>query len=204
MKFFTTAYVTWLDDGCCDVKYLDIWAKTACTYRPGQPVGESWFVDEYTVTLGLDTGGNLFSRAADALMRYQFYPPDVMQHTSDFGLWERWVQIGDRILQRVHVWQLWGKPLLDVLGLTEIADVVNEPRRVGFTYVTVAPHTAEGEWSAYLEWKEDDRVTLRIKSISRPRRGEPARNHAWMRKLQQRAHRRGLAYFQQLVLDKVG
>lgn len=114
------------------------------------------------------------------------------------------MQIGDRILQRVHVWQPWGKPLLDVLGLTEIADVVNEPRRVGFTYVTVAPHAAEGEWSAHLAWEEDDQVTLRIKSISRPRREEPARNHAWMRKLQQRAHRRGLAHFQRLVLSDSG
>lgn len=201
MKLFTTAKLNWFDDGCCDVKYLDIWNDAPLSYRFGQPVDKSWHVDEYELLLGVDEDGRLFKKAADRLMRYQFYPQDVMSHTSDFGLWNRWVQVGDRIVQRIHLFSLFGKPVLDVVTMTEVTQVITEPRCYGFTYVTVDQHVEQGEWSAWLEWREDNDLILTVNAISRPRPEEPARNYSYMRNLQQTAHQRGLAHFKQTILS---
>jgi len=96
MKFLTTATLDWFDDGCCDVKYLDIWQEAPLNYQPGinqdasRQNGE-WQTDRYETTLGNDQDGRLFHRAIDHLMRYQFYPQEIMNHTSDFGLHDRWL-----------------------------------------------------------------------------------------------------------------
>lgn len=201
MKHLTTAKLNWFDDGCCDVKFLDIWNDAPRSYHPGQPVDESWHVDSYELELGVDEDGRRFKKAADRLMRYQFYPHDVMSHTSDFGLWNRWAQVGDRIVQRIHLLNLFGKPVLDVVTMTEITQVITEPRCYGFTYVTVDPHVEQGEWSAWLEWRDNNELNLTVKAISRPRPEEPARNYSYMRNLQQTAHQRGLAHFKQAILS---
>jgi uncharacterized protein (UPF0548 family) len=201
MKLLTTAKLNWLDDGCCDVKYLDVWNKAPLSYRRGQPIDESWDVDTYKLSLGWDKDGRLFRKAADLLMRYQFYPHDVMSHVSDFGLWNRWAQIGDRIVQRIHLFSLFGKPILDVIAMNEVRQVLMEPRRYGFTYVTVQTHVQQGEWTGCIEWHEDDELSLTINSISKPTPEEPVRNYRFMRSLQKSAHQRGLAHFKQAFLS---
>ena len=200
MKFLTTAKLNWFDDGCCDVQYLDVWNDVAVSYRQGQPIDESWHVDQYKLSLGHDEDGRLFQNAADRLMRYQFYPDDVLSHVSDSGLWDRWVQVGDRIVQRIHLFSLFGKPILDVLAMNEVSHVIAEPRRYGFTYVTVKGHVEQGEWSACLDWRDDGELILTVKAISKPVPAEPARNYGFMRALQKSAHQRGLQYFKQSVL----
>lgn len=200
MKLLTTATLNWFDDGCCDVKYLDIWNNAPLSYRHGQPVDSGWRVDAYELSLGKDENGRLFRKAADLLMRYQFYPHDVMSHVSDFGVWDRWAQVGDRIVQRIHLFSLFGLPILDVIAMNEVRHVITEPRRYGLTYVTVDTHVQQGEWSACIQWRDDNHLILTIKSISKPTPEEPARNYRFMRSLQKSAHQRGLQHFKQAVL----
>jgi len=83
--------------------------------------------------------------------------------------------------------------------MTEIRQAVTEPRCYGFTYVTVDKHVAQGEWSAQINWHENGDVVLTIEAISRPVPAEPKRNYKFMRRLQQRAHERGLAHFQEII-----
>ncbi|NKQ35734.1 MAG: DUF1990 family protein [Chloroflexi bacterium] len=201
MSFLTTAKVTWFDDGCCDVKYLDEWDRVPPSYRPGQAVDDSWYTDQYELKLGRDTSGKLFQIAAEQLMAYRFYPEDILHHVSDFGLNERWPHPGDRIVQRLHIFTLAGKPIVDVISMNQIESVCEEPRRVGFRYVTVETHVEQGEWSAYVTWNAQDDVALTVHSISRPAPEEPARNHKFIRARQKEGHQRGLAYFQKTVLD---
>ncbi len=199
MNFLTTAKTTWFDDGCCDVKYLDEWDGVPVNYWPGQAVGEGWHTDRYELNLGRDTSGRLFQIAAGRLMSYQFYPEDILQHVSDFGLNERWPRPGDRIVQRIHVCTLAGRPVLDVIGMAQIESVCDEPRRAGFRYVTVATHVEQGEWSAYVTWNEQDEVRLTVQAISRPVPEEPARNHKFIRAWQKKGHEQALARFQKEV-----
>lgn len=200
MRFLTTAKLDWFDDGCCDVKYLDIWNKAPVSYQPGQPIDESWHIDNYSLSLGYDGDGRLFRQAADRLMRYQFYPDDVLGYVSDFSLWDRWVQVGDRIVQRIHLLSLFGKPILDVVTMNEISHVIAEPRCYGFTCVTVDTHVEQGEWTAHIEWCDDGELRLEVKAISKPVAEEPARNYSLMRTLQKSAHERGLQNFKQNLL----
>lgn len=200
MKFLTTAKLNWFDDGCCDVKFLDIWNDVPISYQPGQSIDDSWHVDQYELSLGHDEDGRLFQKATDLLMHYQFYPQDVVSHTSDFSLWERSAQVGDRIIQRIHLFSLFGKPILDVVAMTEISEVIAEPRRAAFTYVTVDTHVERGEWSVCLDWRDDGELCLALKAISKPKAIEPSRNYGFMRTRQKSAHQRGLQNFKQAVL----
>jgi uncharacterized protein (UPF0548 family) len=202
MRFLTTAQLNWFDDGCCDVKYLDIWHKTPVSYHRGQLIDDSWHIDTYELALGFDENGRLFRKASDLLMRYQFYPHDVLDHVSDFSLWDRWAQVGDRIVQRIHLVSLFGKLVLDVIAMNEVSHVITEPRRYGFGYVTVATHVEQGEWAAYIDWRDDGQLLLTVNAISKPSATEPTRNHSFMRALQKSAHQRGLQNFKKAIEAK--
>lgn len=199
-QFLTTAVLNWFDSGCCDVRYLDEWSNTPRSYTPGQLLDDSWHRDRYESILLNDRNGRYFETAVHLLMRYQFYPPEIMAHVSHFSLQERWMTPGDRIVQRIHVLDVLGKTVVDVLGMTEIADVQIEPHRCGFTYVTIATHVEEGEWSAWVSWRANGDVVLTVEAISRPSPKEPKRNYGVMRAFQQKAHQAGLAHFKQLVI----
>lgn len=200
MKILTTATLTWLNDGCCDVRYLDEWCNAPLSYTPGQPLDDTWHIDQYQEVIATDRQGKIFRRATDLLMHYRFYPTSLLSPVSDFSLQKRWLQVGDRIVQRIHLFNLFGYPLLDVISMNEISQVVSEPCRHGFTYITVDTHVEQGEWSAQVEWHTSGEIVLNIKSISRPRPSEPTRNHAFMRRLQKRAHQLGIQTFKQAVL----
>lgn len=195
----TTAVLNWFDSGCCDVRYLDEWHAVPCSYVSGQPLDDSWFRDRHELVLMNDQNGRHFQTAVHLLMCYQFYPPKIMSHVSHFSLDDRWMRVGDRIVQRIHVLDVMGTTVVDVLGMTEIAQVMIEPHRCGFTYVTVATHVEEGEWSAWVTWQTNGDVVLSLDTVSRPSPKEPKRNHGFMRAFQQKAHQAGMAHFRQMV-----
>lgn len=199
MILTTIASLSWFNDGCCDVKYLDLWQDVTLNFSAAEAKGPEWHHDQYEHTLGQDKSGVLFDAAVDHLLRYHFYPDNVMQHYGTFSLDERPMQVGDRIVQRVHVLQLFNRPVVDAVTMTEVTAVINEPRRCGFTYATTTAHPQQGAWTAVVQWQHDNRVTLSISAISRPRTEEPERNYAWMRRLQKRAHRLGIDHFTRLV-----
>ncbi|MCP5096484.1 MAG: DUF1990 family protein [Chloroflexi bacterium] len=201
MKFFTTATLNWFDDGCCDVKFLDLWNDAPLSYFPGQQIDDSWHQDHVEQRLGVDESGALFNTAVSLLKKYRFYPKDVMSFVGDFELEERQMKIGDRIVQRIHLLHLFGRPVLDAVTMIEIIDVIDEPRRYGFTYATVDTHVKQGEWTAVVEWQENGDVVLIMKAISRPIPHEPARNYQYMRAFQRKAHQLGMEYFKQSVLN---
>lgn len=201
MKFLTTATLNWFNDGCCDIKYLDEWCDVPINYDPQQSKGTGWHTDHYEEVIGNDPGGGLFRQAADLLMRYQFYPPQIMNHISDFELENRPLQVGDRVAQRIHIWSVRTLPVLDAIGMIEIYKAFFDARACGFTYVTVATHIEQGEWSAGLQWQQNGDVRLTVHAVSRPAPQEPARNHRFIRAFQKKAHRFGIAYFKQLTLQ---
>lgn len=196
----TSATLSWFDDGCCDVIYLDIWQEMAVSFIPPAHLDKSWQKRQQQTWLGQDESGALFRHAADLLMRFQLYPNGMASQFGDFDLGDgRWLQPGDRIVQRFHVWRLWGRPLLDVVGLVEIRKVVLEPHRVGYDYVSVSPHPLEGQWSVYLTWQGNGELRLETASLSRPSAREPAHNHQRIRRWQEQLLQAGVSHFQQMV-----
>ena len=108
----TSATLSWFDDGCCDVIYLDMWQDTAVTFTLPAQIDESWQTRQRQIVVARDESGKLFRHAADWLMRFQLYPNRLMSHFGDFDLGDgRWLRAGDRVVQRFHVWRLFGRPL---------------------------------------------------------------------------------------------
>jgi uncharacterized protein (UPF0548 family) len=178
-----------------DAQYLQKWRSAPLTYSPEQEIDENWNVDRYEVILGQDSSGALFQRAAQLTLHNQFYPPEVMTTVSDFGLIGRSVQPGDRVLQRIRIFQYRSLPILEALTMNEITAVIQEPRRAGFTYTTTSAHTEIGEWSPVVEWRENGEVALVIQVVSRSRSGSNRFSRAFSRRMQLQAHKLSIRSF---------
>lgn len=186
-----------------DTHYLSAWRDTALTYTPDVPLDNNWNVDRYEAVLGYDESGKLFRQASQIIMHNQLYPSEVMTSVSDFGLENRPLRAGDRIVQRVRVFQYNTKPILEALTMNEITEVVNEPRRVGFTYTTTQAHNEIGEWSPRVEWRDNGEVVLIIEVISRSMPGTPSLARCLTRHLQIRAHTISIENFRAQLAGKV-
>jgi uncharacterized protein (UPF0548 family) len=195
----TTATLTWFDNGCCDVKYLDEWHDAPLNYYTGQVTTPDWHIDHHEKIIAQDSHGRLFQHAADLLMHYQFYPPHILTHVSTFSLADRWLEVGDRIVQRIHLLGLFGRSILDVVTMTEITQTIVEPHRCGFTYATVAKHVEQGEWSIAVNWRPNGDIVFTLDAVSRPIPQEPSRNYLFLRAFQKAAHLQGINHFQQMV-----
>lgn len=178
-----------------DLKYLQEWRSALLTYSINDDLDSNWNIDRYDIILGRDSSGTLFQDAAELTLHNCFYPPEVLQATSDYDIEHRTVRSGDHIVQRIHVLQIAGKPLLDMLTMNRITEVFQEPRRVGFTYTTTTAHIEVGEWSPRVEWRENNDVALVIEVASRIRPGTSAFARSLTRRMQLRGHKLSICNF---------
>jgi uncharacterized protein (UPF0548 family) len=191
----TSAKIVLTGTGKPDEQYLDLWRDAPLTYQRGQALDASWHSDEHVHLIRGQATDVLFQRAADLLLRYEFYPPSLMTHVSDFARAGRRMRAGDRIVQRIRS----GFPLIEGLAMNEVAEAIDDPSRAGFTYVTTVAHSEMGEWSALVE-KAPDGVKLTIHAISRTRPEFPDFMRGYARGVQKRAHQQGIAHFSMQVL----
>jgi len=200
MAYQAGSIPVWFGRGCeSDAQYLQAWREAPVTYNPDQVVNHHWHADHYEIVLGKDETGSLFNRAATITLMNQFYPLDVMYSTSDFGLKNRLAQVGDRILQRIRIFQIAGRPIFEVLALNEISEVIQEPRRVSFVYTTTTVHSEIGEWSASVEWRDNSEVALVIDVVSRALPGTSTPVQKFFRRMQLRADKLCIHNFKALL-----
>jgi uncharacterized protein (UPF0548 family) len=200
MVYPESAGPIWFGQGRADDgRYLDRWRNAPLTYSADQELDHHWNVDHYEIVLGKDQTGDLFQRAARLTMTNQFYPTEVMLTTSDYSRMNRAVQAGDRVLQRIRLFEIAGRSILEMLTMNEITDVVYEERRAGFTYTTTAAHSEIGEWTPMVEWRENGEVVLVISVVSRAQPGASALSRRFARRMQLRAHRLSITHFLTLL-----
>lgn len=185
-----------------DAYYLKAWRDAPITYAAESATGADWSADRYEVILGSDATGKLFEKAATLALYNRFYPREVMTAVSDYSLEGRAVRAGDRILQRVPIFEYEGRPLLEMLSMNEVSEVIQEPRRAGFTYITTAAHSEVGEWSARVEWRENNEVVLIIEVVSRVRASGLDFIQRFGRQMQLRAHRLSIENFLAQLKDE--
>lgn len=180
-----------------DARLLDQWRAARLTYQRGDELnGMTWTHDRQTHRILPQATRTQFERAARLLWRYDFYPPDLLEHVSDFSRAGRMLREGDLILQRIHA----VPGLVDAVTLVRVSEVMDEPRRKGFAYVTTQAHFEIGEWWAWVELRLDGALAVSLRSISRAGPRLPGWQRGFARQLQRRAHREGLAYFTALSL----
>ncbi len=180
-----------------DARTLDQWRTARPTYRRGDELnGLAWKHDRHTYVVAASASRAQFERAANLLWRYDFYPPSLLEHVSDFCRAGRLLREGDAILQRIHV----VPGLVDAVTLTRVSEVIDEPRRKGFAYTTTQAHFEIGEWWCWVELKPDSALVINVRSISRAGPRLPGWQRGFARRLQLHAHRAGLAHFAALIL----
>ncbi len=196
MRYPEGTISVWFGNGRqSDGQYLQTWREAPLTYSSDQEIDFNWNVDRYEIILGKDNSGQLFQRAAELTLHNQFYPAEVMSTVSDFSRENRKVRPGDRVVQRISLLEYKGIPILDVLTMNEISEVIQEPRRAGFTYITTAAHSEIGEWSPLVEWRDNGEVVLVIDVISRIRPGVSSLARRFARRMQLRAHKLSIQNF---------
>ncbi|MGQ0600185.1 MAG: DUF1990 family protein [Anaerolineales bacterium] len=179
-----------------DARWLAQWRAARPTYQRGDELdGLRWKDDRHTRSLNPAAPRALFDRAAERLLRYDFYPPTMLTHTSEFVRQNRRLRLGELIVQRIHA----VPGLLDVVTATRVSEVIDEPRRQGFAYVATQAHFEIGEWWCWLAWQPEGELTVHIRSISRAGPRLPRWQRGYARRLQLRAHAAGLARFAALV-----
>jgi hypothetical protein len=200
MFSITSATLSWFDDGCCDVKYLDQWQDAPLSFTPGHVTDSNWYTDSYEKIIIPEAGPPLFQQAADLLFCYQLYSDQVLSFTSDFDQEQRPLRAGDRIVQRAHILHLFGRSILDIITMIEVTGLINEPRRAGISCVTTALHLVQGCWQIMLNWPETGELVVTMKGLSRPSPTEPARHHRFIRSFQRKMQQHGLNHFTRRVL----
>ncbi len=177
-----------------DARYLQLWRAAPLTYREGDVIPDA-HTDHYEERMADSADASRFEQAVDALLRYHFYPDDIMHHTSDFSVQGRHMRMGDRIVQRIRVPGFGG--LVNVLTMNEVVRVSDEPRIAGFAYATTAQHDEIGQWSARLNWREDQSLWLTVDSYGWAK--VPWFMRASGRRFQLDAHQRGIANFRRII-----
>ena len=179
-----------------DARFLQLWEWADDTYQRGDELlGRGWHDDRHIHLITPAASRALFERAAERLMRYDFYPASIIEHVSGATRASRWLRLNDRIVQRIHGLAGW----VDGVTMTRVSEVIAEPRRAGFSYVTTEAHFEIGEWWCWVEWKTGGELTINIRAISQPGPRLPAFFRRTGRMFQLRAHHTGLERFAALV-----
>ncbi len=195
----THAKIVLAGTGKPDEQYLDQWRDAPLTYQRGQPIDDTWHTDHYEKIIASagKSPDELFQRAADLILHYQFYPPTLMTHVSDFSRDMRRMRAADRVIQRIRA----GISFVEALTMNVIVHMIDEDSRAGFTYIATAAHSEMGEWSALIE-KHPTGIKLTINALARTRPEFPPLLRGYTRRLQKRAHQLGIEHFTQQVLDR--
>ena len=118
------------------------------------PVG--YTIDHNRIMLG--RGVAAFRTASTALQRWQMF---------DLG-WVKAFADSDRIVKGATVAVLISHLGFWSLNASRIVYVIEESRRFGFAYGTLADHAETGEERFLIDWLDDDSVTYEILAFSRP------------------------------------
>lgn len=190
--------LSWFPFCSNDERFLSEWADAPISFDPQQPIDAHWHVDAYEQVLGIDSENGLFDRAAALLMRYEFYPPEVLRHVSTFTPEGREARPGDRIVQRIRVIP----HVLDVVTMNVVSGLIVEPNRRGITYTTTERHLEIGEWTCVVSRRPSGEVVLLVHAVSKVGPRMPFWARPFARYFQLRGHRLGTAHFKKLLGTK--
>ena len=128
-----------------------------CT-RVELPVMPGWNVDRQRVLLG--RGREVFEAAKGGISQWLMFPPAIARICNRDQAPRQDLVVG--VLYKVWLLPLW------ILFPARVVWIVDEPRRFGFAYGTLADHPERGEERFVAEWNEsDDSVWYDLLAVSR-------------------------------------
>ena len=130
-----------------------------------------------------------FELAKEAIRQWRMFPDWVL-------LWPRGpITVGEIAIAGTRVLGLWAA------NACRITQIIDEPRRFGFVYATVAGHALEGAERFIVHRAPDDRVTYEVFSISRTASLIPRLTLPLLRGIQRRFARDSVAAMRSAVRE---
>jgi uncharacterized protein (UPF0548 family) len=189
------------DRGSSDAKLLRDWAGRAPSFDPVRSRGRGFQADRHLIQLGFESAGapvegGLFERAGRQLLNYEVFPHELLEATCQWRLESRPVEVGDIILQRIHVLTRKGQPRYDLIGGVRVDRLLRDDWERGLRYLTLRGHPERG--MATLLVRKDPgtgQVSFMIETVSAPGRWFTWAARPWARQFQIQAQRRALEHF---------
>ena len=121
---------------------------------------------EKTTTTCIKTNRTLKELDLGFFFNYQIFPPNIMTFMTQWNHEHRQMRIGDTILQQVFIPPTKTFSQKMVFGV-RVNSVIDEPKRRGFSYVTIEGHVEKGESTFTVEESERGLV-FKIRTFSEP------------------------------------
>jgi hypothetical protein len=121
---------------------------------------------EKTTVVEIDTKKTLGQIDLGFLFDYKIFPPNIMTSLTQWGQENRTMKIGDTILQQAFIppTKIFSQKI--VFGV-RINHIIDEPRRKGFSYVTIEGHVEKGESTFTIE-EHNGGLIFKIRTFSEP------------------------------------
>ena len=121
---------------------------------------------EKTTTIDIKTEKTLGQLNLDFLFDYKIFPSNAMTFMTQWGQEKRKIKIGDTILQQAFIPPTKTFSQKIVFGV-RVNNIIDEPDRKGFSYVTVDGHVEKGE-STFTVENSNGGLIFKIKTFSEP------------------------------------
>jgi hypothetical protein len=123
-------------------------------------------LNEKTTTIDVKSEKTLEQLNLDFLFDYKIFPSSILTFLTQWGHENRKIKIGDTILQQAFIPPTKTFSQKVIFGV-RINNIIDEPERKGFSYVTVEGHVEKGESTFTIE-KNNGGLIFKIKTFSEP------------------------------------
>ena len=115
----------------------------------------------------ISTSESLENINLKVLGQYRIFPDNIMKSLTQWYDEKRAMRIGDTIVQQVFIPPVkWFSQKL-IFGV-RVCELINEPKRKGFSYETLCGHVEKGISTFTIEKSATDKVTFCIGTLSKP------------------------------------
>ena len=130
-----------------------------CRFNPAQ------LIEKVTTTTIL-TSKKLSELPLTFFFEYNIFPDYIMSSFCQWAVEKRHMAIGDTILQQVFIPPFKPFSLKLIIGV-RISNIIDEPKRLGFSYETLEGHIEKGSSDFIIE-ERNDAITFNIHTFSKP------------------------------------
>jgi hypothetical protein len=133
--------------------------RSICTYKTRELI-------EKVTTINILTSKKLTELPLNFFFEYHIFPDYIMTSLCQWSIEKRSMTIGDTVLQQIFIPPFKPFSLKIIIGV-RITNVINEPKRLGFSYETLEGHIEKGSSDFIIE-ELNDGIAFSIHTFSKP------------------------------------
>jgi uncharacterized protein (UPF0548 family) len=142
-------------------KHLDsLKEKAVITYDPNRLI-------EKTTIIDIVTQKKITELSTNFLFDYNIFPEHIMTALCQWKNEKRKMLIGDTIAQQAYIPPFGFFSQKIIMGV-RINNIINEPKRLGFSYETLEGHVEKGSSTFIIEELKEGKIIFKIHTFSKP------------------------------------